>query len=429
MRPPTALRFIPLVALVASCGSTGSASTPGTSPAATSKPAATASAAEKRERTGTIVPATSEAVSIWPEAYSGELLVTEVLSHGAPVKKGQVIAKLELRSIDDQIRQADLEADSAAVRHEGVVARNAIDDDAARAAREQAQASLDRARRSLEGWMKSELPFARRSDALGKRNEDAGIDDQKDELTQLEKMYSADELVDATEEIVLKRSKRRLAISEDYQGLSSDRRQYRIDLEEALQTEMKQEAVQNQELALDRLVRSQEIEQRSRADALARSADTLKQQRDRLAKLKRDKKRLAIRAPRGGVLLHGKEKDYRAGRAPARYERGSQLAFRTDLFLVADPDSFAVALEVPESMLGTVHEGMQAEIHPLVASGKSAKGTVHLDAYPASKAGGDEAVCEARIDVEGPLEGVRFGMRAKVVFAEAPASNTTAASP
>src|SRR5206468_6852083 len=136
--------------------------------------------------------------------------------------------------------------------------------------------------KSLEGWSGKEIPFARRSDEIGKKNEDAGIDDQKDELAQLEKMYKADELVDATEEIVLKRSKRRLAISEESRGLSVDRRQYRMDYDEAMQTEVKREAVKTQELSLDRLVRTQAIERRAREDALARSKDALDQQRERL---------------------------------------------------------------------------------------------------------------------------------------------------
>lgn len=428
MRPAELARSFPWLFLAVACSSTGSSSRSAATPPQSAAVAPTPSQAPA-ERTGTIVPAEFEEVSIWPEAYAGELLVIEVRPHGATVEKGDVIAKLETRSIDEQIHQAELEARSARIRHEAVAARNAIDDDAAAAALEQTQASLDRARRTLDGWTKREIPFARRGDEIGKKYEAAGIDDQKDELSQLEKMYSADELVDATEEIVMKRSKRQLAISEESQSLTGDRRQYRIEHDEALQTEIKQEAAKSQELALDRLVRGQAIERKAREDALARSADALRLQDERLAKLKRDADLLAIRAPRAGVLLHGKAKDYRPGRTPARYERGSQLAFRADLFVVANPAALAVALDVPESNLENLHDGQEAQVRALSSASGSAKGTLHVDPYPAAKSGGDDGVYEAVVEVDTPIPGARFGMRAKVSFPETNGAGQTKASP
>lgn len=426
MRTVRLARSLPWLFLAAACSSTSSKTTapPGHAPAAAPAPSPAPA-----ERTGTIVPTDFEQVSLWPEAYAGELLVIEVRPHGAKVEQGDVIARLETRSIDEQIHQAELEARSARIRHEGVAARNAIDDDAAAASLEQAKASLDRARRTLDGWTKREIPFARRGDEIGKKYENAGIDDQKDELSQLEKMYSADELVDATEEIVMKRSKRQLAISEESRSLSVDRRQHKIELDEAIQTEIKQEAVRTQELALDRLVRGQAIDRKAREDALARSADSLRLQEERLAKLKRDAALLAIRAPRAGVLLHGKAKDYRPGRTPARYERGSQLSFRADLFVVANPDALAVAIDVPESSLEKLRDGQGADVKTLAGASGSAKGTFHVEAYPAAKGGGDDGVYEALVDLEEPIPGARFGMRAKVSFPDANGAGATKASP
>ena len=429
------MRFaaLPFLFLASACSAPASnpepVSEPKPAPAATAPAAPTPTAPPPGERTGTIVPAEFEAVAIWPEAYAGELLVTDVRPHGSLVEKGDVIAKLETRAIDDQIHQAELETRSARIRHEGVVAKNAIDDDAAAAALEQAQASLQRARRTFEGWTKREIPFARRGDEIGKKSESAGIDDQKDELSQLEKMYSADELVDATEEIVMKRAKRRLALSEESQSLTGDRRQHRIEYDEAMQTEIKQEAVKTQEQSLDRLVRSQAIERKAREDALARSADSLRLQEEKLAKLKRDVELLAIRAPRAGVLLHGKAKDYRPGRTPARWERGSNLSFRGDLFLVANPEAIAVALDVPESNLDKLREGQGAEVRALAGSTGTAKGTFHVEAYPAAKGGGDDGVYEAVVALESPIPGAKFGMRAKVSFPEAGGTGPTKASP
>jgi hypothetical protein len=426
MRPAALFLVLPSFLCATACRSTDKAASASESP----KPAAPAGAAAGAapiakpampavmERPGVFAPAASAAVSLWFDAYAGETLVLEALPQGSEVKEGDVIARLETKTIDDQVHQAELEAASSAVRHQGVVERNKIDEDAAASALEQAKSALDRAKRTNDGWTQKELAFNRRGDEISKKNEDAGIDDQKDELAQLEKMYKADELVDATEEIVLKRAKRRLAISEDARTLSIDRRGYKIDYDEAMQTELKKEAVKTQELALDRLVRTQAVDKRAREDALLRSKDALDQQNQRLEKLRHDREKFVVKAPRAGILLHGKEKDYRPGRTPARYERGSQLPARTDVFLVADPAAVAVAFEVPESMLGEAREGAAVEVKAFAPPGASGTGTVHLEAYPDTKIG-EENGWEATAKLSSAIPGVLFGTRAKVVLAGA----------
>ncbi len=430
MRPAGLLLVLPSILCATACRSTEPTATgspksaaPGgaaSGPAPIAKPATPPAT----ERPGVFAPAAPAAVSLWFEAYAGETLVLEALPQGSEVKEGDVLARLETKAIDDQVHQAELESASSAVRHQGVVEKNKIDEDGATAALELAKAALDRAKKSLDGWSQKELAFNRRGDEISKKNEDAGIDDQKDELAQLEKMYKADELVDATEEIVLKRAKRRLAISEDARTLSVDRRGYRIDYDEAMQTELKKEAVKTQELALDRLVRSQAVEKRAREDALLRSKDALDQQNQRLEKLHRDREKFVVKAPRAGILLHGREKDYRPGRTPARYERGSQLPARTDVFLVADPAAVAVAFDVPESMLGDAREGAAVEVKAVAPAGASGIGTVHLEAYPGTKVG-EENGWEATAKLSTAIPGVLFGTRAKVVLAGAPMSAPT----
>ena len=422
MRSALALLFAGSILSLASCRSEptkpDASPSPGSPPAsAAGAPRAAAPAAA--DRNGVFAPASSTALSFWPEAYAGELLLVEVMPQGSAVKEGDVVARLETRSIDEQVHQAELEAASAAVRHAGVVEKNKIDDEAAASALELAKSALDRARRSLEGWKSKEIPFARRGDDISKKNEDANVDDQKDELAQLEKMYKADELVDATEEIVLKRAQRRLAITQESFGLSGDRRKYHVDYDEAMQTEVKQEAVRSQEQALDRLVRTQAIERRAREDALLRSKDALDQQNLRLERLKHDREKFAIQAPRAGILLHGKEKDYRPGRTPARYERGSTLAARTDVFLVADPDAVEVTLDVPESMLKEAVEGASVEVQSVALPAENAPGKLHIETYPAAKPG-EENGYDGTVKLDHPLPGVLFGMRAKVKFASGP---------
>jgi hypothetical protein len=341
---------------------------------------------------------------------------------GEPLRvdaEGDVLARFDAKAIDDAVAAAERDLHSTEVRHQNARDQARLDDEGAAQRIEAASDAANDAQEALANYEKVDVVLKKRGDDLNESYGKDNIDDQKDELAQLEKMYKADELVDATEEIVLKRAKRRLAISGDARELSGDRRKYRVDFDEAMQTEVKQEAVHTQEQSLDRLVRNQAIEKRAREDALVRSKDALDLQNQKTERLKRDREKFAIQAPRDGILLHGKEKDYRPGRTPTRYERGSTLPARTDLFLVADPDTLAVAVDVPESMLKEVHEGAAVEVQIVALPGEGAPGTLHIEPYPSAKGGSEENGYEATAKLDHAIPGVLFGMRAKVKLAGA----------
>ncbi len=414
---PTRCIPLALLAICAACSATAEGTSPeGERPLALPDPAQPPipPAPGAFEKVGILAPSSFTAVSIWPEQYAGALLVLEALQHGSSVAEGDVLAKLDTRAVDEEIHKAELEAQSAAIRHQSVVEKNRLDQEAAESQLELAKASLDRAQRSLEGWKKDELAFIEREDEISKRYEEANVEDQTDELDQLEKMYQADALVDATEDIVIKRSRRQLDLTQTSNRLARDRSQYRRQLDLALQTEQREEQVRKQAEELARLTRQQEIDARVRADAELRSADSVREQDEKLARLRRDRERLVLRAPRAGILLHGASKDYRPGRSPARVDRGSQLAVHQELFLIADPEPSAVALDVSDADLARLHSGTSVRVQTLGPIQASVTGTTQVALYPSSSSA-NEATYPADVTLEHGIAGAAYGSRAKIV--------------
>lgn len=412
--PPFALALA--LALAACVSQAPSVPEPAAGGAATAPDQAAGEPSSELEREGVFAPVEFDALALWPEAYSGELLVLEALPHGTIVEEGEVLARIDLGALEDQVRDAELELRSATVRHEAELQKNVLADEAAADALQQATARLDRARRALEGYLEKELEFARRASAWQTRLEQGRVDDQVDELDQLEKMYAADELIDATEDIVLKRSRRDLERTRERTGLSMEQRAFEAELTRPLQVEARREEVALQERALARLEKTQAVEARARADSVERSAAELEKKRERLDELTRDRAMLELRAPRAGVLLHGALDDYRPGGKPPRWKRGSRLSTRTDLMLVADPAHVAVVLDVPEKDLGRIEDGARAQVAPLSDPGAAQSARVDVDSYPAARGGG---VFEARIEL-GKAPEVVFGMGAKVAIECAP---------
>jgi len=404
MRSTYPLRVLPLIAL--GCTATQNApSIPAqTTPAAAAQQEATALAS------GLVIPTDYDEVSLWPEAYAGDLFVLEVVPHGTEVERNQVIARLDTRTYEEQLEAAELDHRSALVEHANLAERGLISEEKARLAFRQANAALDRSKRSLAGYLSRELEFAQRADAISKAGEVHWIEDQVDELNQLEAMYNADELTDATEEIVLKRSRRDLSLTRERTALAEDRRKYRNHLADALERDRRQAAVAKQEQDFNHLKRSQDIERKSRANAERKSQAGLDKKRERVDRLKRDGALFELRAPRAGVLLHGKPRDYRSGTAQA-VRRGNRLTARSTAFIVADPSQAAIAVSISESKLPKLPSGSTVAVKPL-AGDEELSGTLTVDRYPASSKG-KESTFAGTIALEqaGPLT---IGMHVKV---------------
>lgn len=424
MQFPQRTSLAVLLLALAACSSTSGG---GGAPQAAQQPTPGAPGAQQAapaqagpfEKTGVFAPSNYAAIAIWPDQFGGGMIVLEVKPQGAQVAQGDVIATLDTRAIQDELHKAELEAQSSAIRHQGVVEKNRLDSEAAKMQLELAKSSLDRAQRSLEGWKKFELAFTKRLDEIMKRNEQANVEDQTDELDQLTKMYKDDALVSATEDIVIKRSVRQLDMTKTQNQLSRDRALYRESYDIAMQTEQKEEQVRTQAEAYDRLKKQLEIDARARKDAEVRSADSLREQNEKLEKLRRDREALVLRAPRAGVLLHGAGKDYRPGKTPPRYDRGSSLGFRQEIFLIADPAPTAVALDLGDGDLAKLPNGSQVNVQAVGAAPANAKGSLRVDAYPRTSSPND-ATYEATVTLDTPITGAVYGARAKVT-AEAPA--------
>ncbi len=364
---------------------------------------------------GRFVPGEATEIDLWTQAYAGEFLWLEVPPHGNYLNKGDVVARISTRAIDEQIGDAQLELHASQTAHDAAVTQAQIDAEAAAAREGQARANLARAQRDLAGHREFQVSFQLRRDELTASRIQDGIDDQEDELAQLEAMYRDDELVEATEEIVLRRSRRALARTRSNQKLAQDGLVYEAAFTRKSAAERLEEAVQSQEGELGRLLRSMSLSEGQRAMGLLRSAHTLGKQRKRHEQLLTDRQLLVLKAPRSGVLLHGGLSSYDPGKAHPTHVRGGQAARRKALFTVIDPDRLAVAADVSESMLADAQQGMSVRIKPILSGTRESVGVLHLERYPsAASAAGPDNKYLARIELDQPVAGIVVGMRAQL---------------
>ena len=313
------------------------------------------------ERPGRLVPVDAAEISLELEAFGGDLRVLEAKQHGARVSKGDVLVFFDLRPIERQLRQARLDLALAEQAYKNEEQESALQHEAEAEKAAAAERTLSRARRVLDGFLRHEKAHRDERKRLDREAWQHRQDDQKDELVQLEKMYTEDELTDATEEIVLKRSRRNLNRTVQNNALRDKIRAYTDEYKEPLRQEDLELSVEQKTASSDRLLRGQAITRLKREAGLKRSDFALKNRRDHLARLERDLAKLDVRAPRAGMLLHGAPE---AAPGATHLKRGSKVKTWQVFVSVADPGRLKALSSVTEEDILNVTNGLDAAVVP-----------------------------------------------------------------
>jgi multidrug efflux pump subunit AcrA (membrane-fusion protein) len=241
-------------------------------------------------------------VRLLPEAFGGAFEVAEVVKEAGRVKQGDVLMRFDREVMDDALDEARLALDHAKRRLAIAQAEQTIqrEDNATRV--EQAQKAREKAQKELEIWEKYDGPDMLRQAELGLMQREFGLADQKQELAQLEEMYSGTHLAQETKDIVLDRARRGVMMSEEFLKLSKNddviSRQYRHPLQDmavrdGVKWSMEGEAHAKVSVVTSEDRKAMEIEGAERA---VRDAE------EKLKKLEGDVALLEVKAPADGVM-------------------------------------------------------------------------------------------------------------------------------
>jgi multidrug efflux pump subunit AcrA (membrane-fusion protein) len=352
-----------------------------------------------------------------------DLTVLEAVPHGARVRKGDVLVKLDTDKLKEQI--TDLEQDQAAAVLALELAQYELEN-----LQQATPLRLDAARRTHRNATEDLGYFERigreqreKMSKFNLKSAEQRLESAREELKQLEKMYKADDLTEETEEIILKRQK--FAVESAELGLESAK----LSTELALKTSIPREAEtllagkRDQDLALA-------LAEQSLPRALTKKRyDVEKLKRDqkkaekRLADLKRDLDLLDVRAPMDGVVYYGacEAGKWPSGAAVAKKLMPTGKLMPNEVFItVINPDNLMLRAVVPEGELAKLKTGMEGQAAPVAAPDKKLPVKLEELGYIPLPAGG----FEARLSIK-PDPGLRLvpGMNAKVSLGEAQKSD------
>lgn len=352
---------------------------------------------------GTVVAAKGIEYRVWPRSYSGQMILKDVAEHGSWVEKGQPMARLDRRSLEKQLEAAEIAEEQAEIALRAAHERAEMQTESLEWGLHRKELALERAAQELESWEEFERGQAEANQRLSAMYRKHGLEDALDELMQLEAMYTDDELTDATEEIVLKRSRRNLERSRISAELQERQAAHTRETDWKRTSMMRRVALEEAEMAMHHAQREAEMSMRSLESGMQSAERALRDARQRLEDLHHDAEMLAMMAPARGVLLHGSL--HQGG--TSRHNEGGQLAPRQVAFSIIQPGKYAVKMHLSAELITQCSNGQSVEVK---FGETTLSGSLEFDRYAGP--GG----YAARIELDGEQAQLAVGDSVSVSF-------------
>lgn len=305
-------------------------------------------------------------IVLQPEEWSA-FTVDSCLEAGQEVKAGDVLISFETKGIDREIQ--DLKQQIAAGELGLKLARIDLE-----LLEKSTPFDLEAAERNAI-VSKEEWDFYQKlGEALEKQSVEEQLKSMKDmlegsqeELTQLEKMYKADDLTEETEEIILKRARREVERGEFLLKQSQVHHDRQVT-EELPRTKRQKEInkdrdAQNLEkarVALPLTVAQKKVE-------LEKLEHTQKQLTEKLARIQKDRELMTIKAPIAGRMMYGQAERGRWVTADAmknNLRRGGSVTAHQVICTIMATSAALVHIDIAEKDRGVLEVGMKGRIYP-----------------------------------------------------------------
>ncbi len=307
----------------------------------------------RMKRSGRVESTQSEPVAWDPEAFRGEVVVSQVLKRIGAVTEGDVVLILESTDgeLDRQIEDAQRGADFAQQRQDLQAREQAMQAERMAKNLERTQHALEIALRSLARWEEYGKAKSFEMSQLSTQGAVDGLADQAEELSQLEKLYEGATLDGQTRDIVLERARRSLKRSDRYTHYNIADGDYFRAVEFAEQDRKVRESAVDAEVDARHASEGQAIAVARAAMAAVDAAEQTENSQRQLAKLLADREGLQIRALQSGLM------------GPISLEEHDKVVAGAPLASIVNPRALQVKIALPADMTRVAGAGTPVAVH------------------------------------------------------------------
>lgn len=305
-------------------------------------------------------------VDLDPEAWT-EFKIVEIVPHGTTVHKGEVLVKFDGEKIKEALDNLDLdlrlnELSITKAEQELPRVEKSIKDSFEQAERQLAEAKVD-----YENYEKVDRDLLVKSIEMSYKSTEQAVENAREELHQLEKMYEADDLTEETEEIILKRQRAEVEQYEFYLERAKLSRERNLDLYLPRNDIAEKEYLERMELAFARAKTSLETDlDRARYD-LEKSKRSRKDSLERHSDLTSDLNLLTLKAPSDGIVYYGTCDDGQwsdMANLISKLKPDNNAPTGQTLMTIVGPAELYAVSSVKEADRPSVQQGQRAVVKP-----------------------------------------------------------------
>lgn len=337
-----------------------------------------------------------------PDAYSGELVVAEVVTPQGRVSPGGVILRLEAPDMAERLEDAERALKLAEDRMRWSQQEREMSDieqAASRALRQQSLADLEASVLRWEDFGKDDAYTGAR---LQMESTEASLADATEELRQLEQLYEGARLASRTQDIVLERARRRLAMQETMAEIN--RRNHDVTMNITLPNRERDlmQRLERQRTEAAHAERRLAIAEERQAIEDAAAERSLEDTREVVENLRADAESLALTSDTGGVIA-----------SAITLKPGDNVSARQTLATLQAHDRGSIIMTIDANDLRTLREGDTVDIRWRPFGEVATTGTVRTIAWQGSGSG-STTIYAVTVDVNEVADVVRPGMLADI---------------
>jgi RND family efflux transporter MFP subunit len=337
-----------------------------------------------------------------PEQYSGELVVAEVVTPQGRVTPGSVVLRLEAPDMEERLEDAERALERARQRLRWTQQEHqmsTLEQDLADAMRKQ---SFEDLAASVQRWQDFGRDDAYTSARLGMESTEASLADAEEELRQLEELYEGARLASRTQDIVLERARRRLAMQRTMAEIA--RRNHDVTMNITLPNRHRDlmQRLERQQMELEhagtRLAIARE-RQRLEMEAAEKAVDDAD---EALANLRADAEALAVSSDTGGVIA-----------SAITLKPGDNISPRQTLATLQAHDRGTLTLSIDANDLRTLREGDTVDLRWKPFGEVTSTAMVRTIAWQ-GQGSGNSTTYAVTLEVNGVDDRIRPGMLADI---------------
>jgi len=305
-------------------------------------------------------------VSIVPEVW-GDLEVLRAVPAGTLVAKGDPIVWLDTEDIDRQIAETEAgqelaELQLAQAEKELAFLERSTDRDLewTRRTARIAQEDYDKWVDLTEGYRDQYLPLDEKGIHL--RHEAA-----VEELRQLKEMYEADELIEDTERMILKRNEYYAERAEIDYEVQKKSHVYTIEQDIPRERQQHARSLEDSKIALERTEIMLPLQLVIKREQVAKACRDYERAMEKFAQLKADRELMVVNAPADGVVYYGecvRGQWTTGGAMEVKLKEGGRIGSREVFMTIVQPEEMIVRAGIAEDNLHEITPGRPVTVRP-----------------------------------------------------------------